>query len=75
MKLAFRLTILFILIVQVVNAQQKLPIILEVHLEGREPYVISQTKTVPLSRLAQMQIGSEVEVVTDAQDYKIMIRW
>jgi len=51
-----------------VNEQPQVRIKLEIHLDDQPPYVLEKKMVLPHTRLAQVQVGSQVQVVVDPTD-------
>ena len=48
-----------------INDDPRVKLLLEVQIEGYPPYRVQKTVVVPLVRLAQVQVGSIVQVLAD----------
>ena len=53
-----------------VNHSPRVVLLLEVRIPMRETYQVKKTITVPLIRLAQIQVGSVVQVMVDLSDMR-----
>lgn len=59
-----------------VNEQPQVELQLEVHLQKRDPYLVSQKEIVPISMLSAVSIGAELPVRVDRSDLsKVVILW
>ena len=51
-----------------INGEPRVRIGLEVHIEGYPPYQVEKTMTVPLIRLSQVQVGSQIAIIADPSE-------
>lgn len=59
-----------------VNEQPQVELQLEVHLPGRDPYLVRQKEIVPISMMSAVGIGAELPVRVDRGDLsKVVVLW
>ena len=51
-----------------INNNPRVRIGLEVHIEGYQPYRVVKTMTIPMIKISQVQVGSEIAILADPSE-------